>query len=214
MDKATFDQITTVLTDKNYEFFTKGIYNLNLIGVRSSDSQPDKFDDHFHVIYRGEDNRFKHHTFPCTTDPGKHWLLNPMNIGGCAIMVPGQYKNAYVIGKHKGEYPALIQSSPIMFVRDNNRDSKLDFDLYRKPELRKDNVIPQVIGANIHRASAWQVALSVSKYSAACQVLQNPKDFDLLMTLVQGNVAAGHGTRFTYTLLEESDFEVPLRPVA
>lgn len=206
MEKAGFDQIRNVMTQKGYTFYTSGTYNLNLIGVRSSNSKSDQFDDHFHVIYRGEDNRFKHLTFDCTTDPGKNWLLNPMNIAGCAIMVPGQYRSAYTIGKHKGDYDALVQAKPICFVRDGNKDQNLDFSLYGTADARKKNAFMDVIGANIHRASAVKKLLNVGLYSAACQVIDDPADFKTLMDLVPLQVKNGNGKNFTYSLLEESDF--------
>lgn len=203
MRQLSFDRLREIFNNKNYKFYTSGIYNLNLIGVRSLESKSDSFDDHFHVIYRGEDDRFKHHIFPCTTDPGKHWLLNPMNVKGCAIMVPGQYKSAYTIGLHAGKYRALKQHNPMWFVRDNDKNSTLDFSLYRDPEKKKQNAFFEVIGANIHRASAVKSLLNVGLYSAGCQVLQNPKDFFLLMSLADKQIANGHGKYFTYTLIEE-----------
>lgn len=203
MTPLSFDRLREIFNLKNYKFYTNGIYNLNLIGVRSKQSKSDSFDDHFHVIYRAEDNRFKHHIFPCTTDPGKHWLLNPMNVKGCAIMVPGQYNSAYSIGLHAGKYRALRQTKPIWFVRDNDRNTTLDFSLYRDPEKKKKHAFFEVIGANIHRASAVKKVLNIGQYSAACQVIQNPSDFNLLMSLIDKQVANGHGKNFTYTLIEE-----------
>ncbi len=207
MEKASFDQIRNVMTDKGFAFYTSGRFNLNLIGVRAANSKSDQFDDHFHIIYRGEDDRFKHHTFACTTDPGKHWLLNPMNIKGCAIMVPGQYKSAYAQGKHHGDYDALVQSKPMCFVRDNNKDLNLDFSLFDTAEALKKNGFFDTIGANIHRASAFKATLSVGMYSAACQVIQSPTDFDILMKLVPLQDKNGNGKMFTYTLLSELDFK-------
>lgn len=205
MRDITFSDITTLFSKKNYTFYTTGCFNLNLIGIRAEDSRSDKFDDQFHLIYRDTDNRFKHHKFELTTDAGKHWLLNPMNIGGCAIMIPGQYKSAYKIGKHK-DYEALEQVSAMWYVRDNNRDDVLDFDLYRDPEKRKKHAFSENIKSNIHRASAISDLLHVGMYSAACQVFRKKKDFDFLLSIAKKQPIAGNGNFFTYSLIEERDF--------
>lgn len=202
----TFEQIRAVLDRKGYTFYSTGNYNLNIIGVRAANSQSDKFDDVMHVIYRADDNRFKHHKFECTTDPGKHWLINPMNIFGCAILIPGQYKGAYKIGMHK-DYRALEQKSPMWYVRDNNKNSTLDFTLYATAADRKKNAFWDLIKTNIHRASVMADVLHVGMYSAGCQVIRKKSDFDTLMSLADKQIQSGHGNSFTYTLIEEMDFK-------
>lgn len=208
METPTTEQIRAVLDRKGYKFFTSGSYHLNIIGIRSNESASDKFDDQMHVIYRLPHNtEFEHLVAECTTDPGKYWLNNPMNVKGCAIMVPGQYIDAYQIGLHKGEYKALVQRLPILFVRDDDKNSTLDFSLYRDPEKRKVHATLQIIGANIHRASAFKKALNVGMYSAACQVIQDSTKFDTLTDLASLQISSGAGMYFAYTLLEESDFK-------
>lgn len=206
MNNISLSDITRVLSRKNYIFYDSGHFNLNLIGIRSEDSQSDKFDDQFHVIYRDYQNMVQHHVFECSTDPGKHFLLKPMNIGGCAILVPGQYKSAYKIGQHKG-YKALEQAGLMCYVRDNNLDTQLDFDLYRDPEKRKKHAFFSNIKSNIHRASAIADLLHIGAYSAGCQVLRKKKDFDFLMELAENQVKEEHGNLFSYTLIESLDFE-------
>lgn len=206
MMSPSTDQILALFARKRYLFFNKP-HKLNIVGVRSNNSVSDNFDDELHVLYRDRiDGPINHLVFPCTTDPGKHWLLNPLNARGCAIMVPNQYRDVYEIGLHKGEYPALVQRAPIQFVRDNNRDNKLDFSLYRDFDKRRLNLINDVIGANIHRASQFKKALNVGMYSAACQVIQDETNHQTLMVLANNQVATGGGKRFTYTLTEEQDY--------
>jgi hypothetical protein len=91
-------------------------------------------------------------------------------------------------------------------VRDNNKDTKLDFNLYRDPELRRKNAFFENIKSNIHRASAIKDVLTVNLYSASCQVLRKKIDFDVLIDLAEKQVLAGNGKTFSYTLLEERDF--------
>lgn len=202
----SFEQIRAVLDKKKYTFYTTGLYNLNIVGIRAANSQSDKFDDVMNVIYRADDNRFKHHRFECTTDPGKHWLTNPMNIMGCAIMIPGQYKGAYKVGLHKG-YRALEQKAPMWYVRDNNKNMVLDFSLYATVEDRKKNAFWDILKTNIHKASVMADLLHVGMYSAGCQVLRKANDFSTMMTLADKQIANGNGNSFTYTLLEEMDFK-------
>lgn len=212
MRKYSFDEIKGVMECKRYKFFTNGYYNLNLIGVRSSESKSDKFDDHFHLIYRDSDNRFKHHIFACTTDPGKHWLINPFVPAGTAILVPDQYRGAFKLGIHgrswsSGGYEALEQAAPMNYVRDFNKDIKLDFSLYREPELRKIHMFRANIKSNIHRASMTTLVSNVGRYSAACQVIQSYSGFKTLIDVVKKSIKFGYGNSFSYTLLEQQDFE-------
>jgi len=201
---------------KGYKFFYRGFYNLNIIGIRSKNSESDKFDDEIHVIYKNGQGEKKHDIFPCTTDPGKYWLLNPMRKKGTIIMVPGQYSKAYKVGFHKS-YKALEQINPMTYVRDNSKDSKLDFSLYSEVEEIEDVEKIKALynpafetsnsKTNIHRASKWKNLLNVGRYSAGCQVIQNPLHFDKLIDLCEEQENWGQGETFTYTLLEEKDFD-------
>lgn len=211
MKQQTFSEITEVIEEKGYRFFTKGYYNLNLIGVRSSESKSDAFDDLYHLIFRAEDNHFKHYVFPFTSDPGKHWLLNPLNSGGTAIVVPNQYLGVYKLGIHgrtwaSGGYPALEQVKEMEYVRDNNKDSILDFDLYRDPAKRKKYAFWANLKSNTHRASKWKKVLNVGKYSAACQVIQDPNHFERTLIPILKKSIGIWGNSFSYTLLESKDF--------
>jgi hypothetical protein len=204
--KYTFQQILDVLDRKKYTFYSSGNFNLNLIGVRAENSVSDSFDDKLYCLYRGSDNRFKIHEFAITTDPGKHWLLNPMNIKGCAILIPGQYKSVYKIGGRHKDYEALEQCAPMAYVRDNDKNNVLNFELYRDPELRKENLFWDNIKSNIHRSSPTGISNIVNRWSAACQVLQSKADFDTLIALAHKNRENGHGDKLSYCLLEDKDF--------
>jgi len=47
--KYSFQQILDVLDKKRYTFYSSGIYNLNLIAVRSENSVSDSFDDNLYI---------------------------------------------------------------------------------------------------------------------------------------------------------------------
>ncbi len=116
-----------------------------------------------------------------------------MNVRGTAIMCPGQYRGSHVLGYHRSRYRALVQSRPVRYWRDDNRDEVLDMN----PGTDEAGVV----GLNIHRASASRTSPTVSKFSAGCQVLADPNEFDLLISLCE-RAAELYGPRFTYTLIE------------
>jgi hypothetical protein len=197
--------IIHTLAEKKYRVFSGGNYDLNIIGIRSNISESDKFDDLLCVLYKNHEGKWVLEKFNCTTDPGKHWLLNPLNKSGTLIMVPGQYRGVYKMGIHgrtgSSPYKALEQVGAMNYVRDNNKDGFLDFDLIKD----KVNWIRGVFKTNIHRASKWKSLLGIGKYSAGCQVVQSPKDFERLMELCELQIKNGHDDAFTYTLLSEHD---------
>ena len=191
MKKFTTEEIKNVMKNKGYKFFYRGRYNLNIIGIRSTNSKSDSFDDEIHVIYNDQNGIEKHEVFPCTTDPGKHWLLNPLNVRGTIILVPGQYRSVYKIGLHNRSrptksYKALEQIKPMNYVRDNSKDAKLDLNLY----LDSNNYESSIAKTNIHRASQWRETLNVGRYSAGCQVVQSPTNFDRLISLCESRNGA------------------------
>jgi hypothetical protein len=199
---------------KKYKYF-QGHYNINLIGIRTECSESNKFDDTFIVSYQSRQKEFIL-GFPCTTDPGKKYLLNPLaGTGGTLIMVPGQYRAAYELGIHgrskpkEKQYEALEQVKDICYVRDKSRDSVIDFNLYRGAD-RPVNIFWDNCKSNIHRGnSGWLSKVKgqhlVDGHSAGCQVLQYSDDFTVLLSLVRKSIAVW-GNGFTYTLLEERDF--------
>ena len=193
------------LAEKRYRVFSGGKFDLNIVGIRSVNSKSDSFDDLLCVLYKDNDNDWVLEKFACTTDPGKHWLTNPLNKKGTLIMVPGQVRGAYELGLHgrtgSSPYEALEQIKPMLYVRDNNKDNILDFKLI---DL-KSNWIRGIFKTNIHRASKWKTLLGIGKYSAGCQVIQSPKDFERFLSLCHLQVKHGHGSSFTYTLINETD---------
>ena len=94
MKCPTREQIETAVKAKGYKWFENGDYNLNIVGIRNSETLEEvtnKFDDHITLSYKvgGE---WKFHCFDCTTDPGKHWVENIMREEGVAILKENQYR--------------------------------------------------------------------------------------------------------------------------
>jgi len=188
--------IVSVMRSKRYRVFEDPSgHDLNLVGIRNSDSHANRFDDWLTVFY-WFDNVWNLFAFPGTTDPGTYYRENPMNVRGTAIMKPGQYRRAYRVGRHSG-YKALQQAGPITVYRDNDKDSELE-----TIGADEDTGMHAV---NIHRASRKRASTQVDNWSAGCQVVQDPDQFDFLLTLCDRG-AEKFGNSFTYTLLEERDF--------
>lgn len=182
---------------KGYAFFTKGEYNLNIIGVRSENLNKitNKFDDYLVLIYN---TRCKGHIciYPITTEPGIYYMNKPMNPKGSAILVPGQYRGCWKIGKHKGKYDALVQCKPIKVYRDNIRNQVYD--------LSPEKIDEGLFGINIHKSSDYRSPKYVDQFSAGCQVFQNVGDFNKFIALCKKQ-RDNFGNSFTYTLLNERE---------
>lgn len=171
----------------------QGAYNLNIVGLRSGKRRAGEWDDAVGMVYQDEEGRWQADLFQGTTDPGSYYLEKPINIKGTAILVPGQYRSVYTFGLHKRRYEALVQRQPMRFWRDDDRDSLLDMD---------GEIEEAVIGCNLHRASAHWAVPEIYRYSAACQVVRDPRDFAALMDLAHYSAGIGYGDRFSYTLLD------------
>ena len=197
-NKCSNADFKKILINKGYKFFEKGDYNLNIIGVRHKGSKvTNKFDDCLVVVYNtGNEDNVKR-IFPCTTLPGKKAMEHPTQIKGTAILKPGQYRGAYKIGKHKGQYDALCQVKPLPVYRDGNKNDKFDLN-----PMSIDNGI---FGINIHKAgNSTNGSTLVDGWSYGCQVLSKAIDFSALMRLVKRS-AELYGNSFTYTLINEED---------
>lgn len=188
--------IIDTMKQKGYKIFKdKRGYDLNIVGIRSNNSTSNKFNDWMIVFYVFE-NHWSYFSFPITTDPGLYYRENPININGTAIVAPDQYRGLWKIGKHTN-YEALIQKTPVFVYRDNNIDNILNVDV----EMDKG-----MFGINCHRASRYRNSKNVDKWSAGCQVFQDPLHFKFFLTLCQFSCNI-YGNSFTYTLLTEDDFK-------
>ena len=205
--KVTKEQIEqTVKQMTDYAWFEKGDYNLNIVGIRNSESGTkvtNKFDDKITLSYKtgtdknGKGGTWHFHCYDCTTDPGTHWVENIMRKDGVAILKPGQYKGSHIIRKHQGRYEALGQDRPVSVYRDDNRDQW--YNLY------EESVQTGLFGINIHRATKYanKKSTQVDKWSAGCQVIAANNDWREFMSICR-KARNTWGNRFTYTLLESN----------
>lgn len=191
-------RVKRALERKGYKVLDDGkSYHLNIVGVRDPSTEINKFDDRMVLVYRDESGREHALEYTITTDPGEYYTRTKLlNKAGAAILVPGQYVDAYKIDKHRGKYEALCQrGGKVRVWRDGNRDDRLD---------RSGTTHEGWFGINIHRARARGRANEVNRYSAGCQVFQNAEDFAVVMGMARKSRDL-RGNAFTYTLLEKAD---------
>jgi hypothetical protein len=72
--------------------------------------------------------------------------------------------------------------------------------------LEESNIQEGIFGINMHRSNANRASTQVDKWSAGCQVFQDPVHFDFALALCDTQIEKHGWESFTYTLLEESDF--------
>lgn len=191
------DILKAIYAKKGYNFFENGDLNLNLIGIRAYPGVQNTFDDLIGAVYK-RNGAWQIDMYAGTTDPGTYYLNNPLNVNGTAALAEGQHKGAFTLGMHQGKYGAYVQHNKLPLYRDGNRDSKLDLD--------PATITYEMAGINLHHASFTGTSVQVDKWSAGCQVIASIDDFNKLYAL---GVEASkiYGSVFTYTLLNERDFD-------
>ena len=190
----TVEKLRDSCARKGYQFFESGDFNLNLIGIRSDDLTANTFNDIFCVAFK-QNGRWVLFTFECTTDPGLYWRKHPMNKLGTAVLVPGQYRGAFMLGTHKGKYPAFVQSKALPVYRDNDLDADVDI---------AGTIDNGWHGINMHPRAEGLDSDDIGKWSAGCQVIRHYNEH--MMVILAAKISEQlYGNRFTYTLLEERD---------
>ena len=191
------EHIIRVMEKKGHKVFKDPSgHDLNIIGIRTADTAANRFNDYLCVFYLF-DGHWNFFAFPATTDPGTFYRENPINVKGTAILKPGQYRGMWKIGRHKG-YKALQQNKPATVYRDADRDKNIDVEDQEEQT--------GMFGINCHRANSAKASTQVDKWSAGCQVFQDPDHYNFLLNLCQRG-ADKFGNSFTYTLLIEKDFK-------
>lgn len=185
MKDVSIETFVALMRDHSYQIFDEG--QLNIIGFRNRFGRPNHFDDRI-AVYQATKAGWKVWQYAATTLPGTPNLLRPVNPKGAAIMVPGQYLEAYSFGLHRMKYKALIQIKPVKVFRDNTKDSQCD--------MQVSSIEEGLFGINIHRASLKTMLVGAD--SAGCQVIYRREDFNQFLSLCE---ASGQ-KRFTYTLVE------------
>lgn len=195
-ERLIYHSIRKAVINKGYKFFDNGQFNLNIIGIRRDVNENNLFDDLLTVLYLDANSTQHIEIFNITTDPGRYWLKNPMTPTGTAILKEGQYRGAYILGKHRGKYEALVQNLPVEVYRDNDKNEVVN---YGSTTTEKGH-----FGINIHRSNPKGSSYLVDRWSAGCQVFKGYFQYMRFMKLV--NLSAKRwSNRFTYTLINEKD---------
>jgi hypothetical protein len=191
------DVIEKAVKSLGYNWFEKGDFNVNIVGVRNSstkDKVTNLFDDFITISYK-ENGVWKFYKFKATTEAGMAYMKSPMNKNGTAILIPNQYKGSHALGLHQGQYKALRQVGKLKIWRDSDKDSQYDY--VNVTDSFND-------GINIHRAKKNGQSIYVEKWSAGCQVIASSKDFETFMKVIEKS-ASLYGNKFTYTLITSND---------
>jgi len=163
-----------------------------LLGVRSSEDEPNRFDDKIY-LFKGE--QFVDVT-SCTTNPGTTVLRNysKFNAKGAAVVVADEwYYGVWRKGKHQGKIDALVQiGSKIKVWRDGDKDDKSEESLIQQEGFFGINFHP-----NTYDINAKSTGSLINGWSAGCQVVNNMEKYRKFINLIPA------ATSITYCLLNE-----------
>jgi hypothetical protein len=192
----TLNDIITTAQKLGYTI-DKRPFKLNIIGVRNSAATNQiKFDDQIAFFHYDQNGNLVGNVAPATTDPSTYFLNNPINSRGAGILKSGEYKDAYQLGLHRNSYKALVQAKPVTVIRDNDRNSFINYFAPTQTGL---------FGINIHRASLTKNNVTdIETDSAGCQVFQNASDFNSMMQMADTSNQK-YGNKFSYILIDERD---------
>jgi putative peptidoglycan binding protein len=160
---------------------------------QENDDAPNKFNDSRFVIRIGPGGvpEFRG-SWEATTEPGRYYTINPMNVKGAARIAFGQYK-AWVVGTHARNHEALVQAGDITVHRDLNKD-------YKRTGDKLDT------GANFAVNQHWGYDLpknDIGRASAGCLVGRSKQGHRDFMKIVKSDprYKASHGYRFMTSVL-------------
>jgi hypothetical protein len=193
---STLQQIIKTAENKGYTIDRRP-FKLNIIGVRNAKAtNQNTFDDQIAYFYYDNNGQLRGKVAVGTTDPSTYWLNQPMNVKGAAVLKSGQYKDAYAIGLHKGQYTALVQVKPVTTIRDNDRNAVINYFAPTTTGL---------YGINIHRATLNKKnEAQIGKDSAGCQVFRDVADYNEMIDLAKKS-RDKYGNKFSYILIDELD---------
>lgn len=169
-----------------------------IVAVRSTEDNPNVFDDKMYFFLNGE---FQFVT-SCTTNPGTPTLLGGWkkfnNLGAAVLKSNEVYYDAYMksdgktVRHHNGKMPCLRQIKPMKYFRDSNNNSKSD-------EIGQIHV--GNFATNIHLNSYNLLNRIINRFigewSAGCQVLNVAQDYTRLLNTYPFDEPV------TYVLLKE-----------
>lgn len=175
-------------------------YKLNVVGIRdASVAVPENYSDSIAYFWYDENGDLQGNIAEATTTPSVQYLETPLPdaTGGTAILKQGQYTDAYKIGLHRNKYEALVQNGTVKVIRDDDRNSILDYfaKVYDCSGC----------GINIHHSTASYASQDlIGPDSAGCQVFRFIDDFNDMMDKAKKSRDL-YGNTFTYTLIDKRE---------
>ena len=212
MKTRPIDEIREVLKLKNYKFFEKGDFNLNLIAVREDDIFDNKFSDTLYAICK-VNGVFQKLELSWTTkagvyghggeqDPLQAWETGTAD-NGVAVVVEGQYLGAFELVLNGGGYPFdeyFKQIKPLAYYRDNDKNGV----------ITRGKVVWGEYSTHLHAmsvkkyAGTYLSAIGYKPWSMGCMGADY-LNFQRLKNLAL-KAASLYSNKFSYTLLHEKDF--------
>lgn len=164
---------------KSLSSFTKIPDGYWLLGVRSLDDLPNRFDD---KIYLFKNEEFVLVT-SATTNAGTPTLrqFEKINKDGAAILKADEwYYNVWKYGKHNGKVEALLQlGNKVTVYRDTDKDDKSE---------EQGKLQTGYFGINFHPNTydlSKPSGTNIGWWSAGCQVVNNISNYKLMIGLLK-----------------------------
>ena len=150
-----------------------------LLGVRSLDDLPNRFDDKIY-LFKGEEFVL---VTSATTNAGTPTLrqFEKINKDGAAILKADEwYYNVWKYGKHNGKVEALLQlGNKVTVFRDTDKDDKSE---------EQGKLQTGYFGINFHPNTydlSKPSGTTIGWWSAGCQVVNNISNYKLMIGLLK-----------------------------
>ena len=164
---------------KSLSSFTKIPSGYWLLGVRSQDDLPNRFDDKIY-LFKGEEFVL---VTSATTNAGTPTLrqFEKVNKDGAAILKADEwYYNVWKYGKHQGKVEGLLQlGNKVKVWRDTDKDDKSE----EQGKLQEG-----YFGINFHPNTydlSKPSGTTIGWWSAGCQVVNNVSNYKLIIQLLK-----------------------------
>ena len=175
---------------KSFKVIPQGYW---IIGVRSNEDAPNKYDDKFY-LFNGD--KFVK-VVSGTTNPGTPILqggyLKYNKVGAAIVKADEIYYDVWAYGLHQGKMPALRQVGKFILFRDGDKDGK--------SEEVGEPIVGSGYGINFHSISndlsVKKIGENIGGYSAGCQVCNNVEQYKMIINMIKNQ------HRITYCLLSE-----------
>jgi len=173
---------------KSFKEIPKGYW---LLGVRSNEDTPNKFDDKIY-LFKGEEFII---VASATTNPGTPTLkqFEKVNKAGAGVLKSDVwYYNLWKYGKHNGKVGALLQiGNTVQVYRDTDKDEKAE---------EQGDLQTGYFGINFHPNTydlSEPSGTNIGWWSAGCQVVNDVNKYKIMIKLLKTEKSV------SYCLLKE-----------